>query len=272
MFQVRITRPFRSPFPMGIPTGCCPSPHEGKCGTRGGEATHPSDASTEGRGGGKQGPTELSSSNWKTPGHKASPEPTLTPSQCSSTCSVLSLLPTSLPPCLGSPVPTDHPALSLAASRRALGLSNSCYIFCSNVHVTEERTEASFPPSPQGFIATNSFSFLSLRSCLHPSLLPLRQGTRSLWRAGPQRQVLPCNTGKGDIAENDPGYETWDRNFLSLTEETGSESADLRAWETLERRNLSCEEASLPINSRGSPDSQQSLGIAFPSAVNPTRR
>lgn len=173
MFQVRITRPFRSPFPMGIPTGCCPSPHEGKCGTRGGEATHPSDASTEGGGGGggKQGPTELSSSNWKTPGHKASPEPTLTPSQCSSTCSALSLLPTSLPPCLGSPVPTDHPALRLAASRRALGLSNSCYIFCSNVHVTEECTETSFPPSPQGFIATNSFSFLSPFAASDPAFI-----------------------------------------------------------------------------------------------------
>lgn len=160
------------PLPHGNPDRLLSLPARGEVRHQGGEATHPSDASTEGGGGGgKQGPTELSSSNWKMPGHKASPEPTMTSSQCSSTCWVLSLLPTSLPPCLGSPVPTDHPALSLAASRRALGLSNSCYIFCSNVHVTEERTEASFPPSPQGFIATNSFSFLSPFAASDPAFI-----------------------------------------------------------------------------------------------------
>lgn len=58
------------PLSYGNPDGLLSLPVGGEVRHRGGgEAIHPSDASAEGGEGGKWGLTEISSSNWKTPGH-----------------------------------------------------------------------------------------------------------------------------------------------------------------------------------------------------------
>jgi len=98
----------------------------------------------------------------KTPGDKASPQFTLTPLRSGAwqlrvlgTESQESPIPASrLPPAvLGlsqacKPACLQHLVSGLAAPHQALRLSDSCYIFCSDVQMTEVCIEISFPPIP----------------------------------------------------------------------------------------------------------------------------
>ncbi|XP_042691492.1 uncharacterized protein LOC122169417 [Centrocercus urophasianus] len=47
LFSIRITRHFRSPFPVGIPTGCCPPPAGREAWHQGAETSHLSDVCTK---------------------------------------------------------------------------------------------------------------------------------------------------------------------------------------------------------------------------------
>lgn len=63
------------PLSYGNPDRLLSLPAGGEVWHQGGEGIHPSGARAEGGEGGKWCLIELSSSNWKMPGHKASPKP-----------------------------------------------------------------------------------------------------------------------------------------------------------------------------------------------------